>query len=348
MLKCRTRGGNFLFVALLFFNAVSITVTPVASAQTAAVISDEGRRGIELYNQNKFADASDLLRKAVKKNAMDDQSWCYLGLALLHQPKEIKDASKALETAIKLQPNLTAAHVGLGYAYLLRNKTPEAVSEAHTALSIQPNSVDAHYILGVGRLRAGDKAKALEEAESAINLNRQFAAAYLLKSEALVTFLNVVALKNEESDNAPTTRYGQAADALEKYLQLNPNSTEKQALGEQLESLRFHSETKHSDRTSLQGVFSRGDLTTKARVLKKPEPAYTETARSNHVTGTVVLRGVFAADGTVKHLLVLQGLPDGLTEAAVRVARKIKFIPATIEGHPVSTFIQLEYNFNLY
>jgi hypothetical protein len=57
---------------------------------------------------------------------------------------------------------------------------------------------------------------------------------------------------------------------------------------------------------------------------------------------------VFSSDGTVRHILVLAGLPHGLTEAALKCARKIKFVPATIDGRPVSTFIQIEYNFNLY
>jgi hypothetical protein len=36
------------------------------------------------------------------------------------------------------------------------------------------------------------------------------------------------------------------------------------------------------------------------------------------------------------------------TEASIIVARKIKFIPPTLDGRLVSVFIQLEYNFNLY
>ena len=83
-------------------------------------------------------------------------------------------------------------------------------------------------------------------------------------------------------------------------------------------------------------------------MLAKPEPQYTEAARREGVTGVIVLRAVFAGDGTVRHILVLQGLPNGLTAQALKAARRIKFVPATIEGRPVSMFIQLEYNFNLY
>jgi hypothetical protein len=38
----------------------------------------------------------------------------------------------------------------------------------------------------------------------------------------------------------------------------------------------------------------------------------------------------------------------GLTEKAVAAARLILFAPATRNGQPVSMYMQLEYNFNLY
>jgi TonB family protein len=90
------------------------------------------------------------------------------------------------------------------------------------------------------------------------------------------------------------------------------------------------------------------DVDTKARLVSKPEPVYTEAARNHQITGTVVLKVVFAASGKVTNIRVVQGLPNGLTERAIEAARKIKFIPASKEGKFVSMWIQLEYNFNLY
>jgi len=95
-------------------------------------------------------------------------------------------------------------------------------------------------------------------------------------------------------------------------------------------------------------ALSSREVTTKARVLSKPEPSYTEAARRAGVQGTVVLRAVFSADGEVKSVRVGQALPFGLTTAAIEAAHRIKFTPATKDGQPVSMFIQLEYNFNLY
>lgn len=95
-------------------------------------------------------------------------------------------------------------------------------------------------------------------------------------------------------------------------------------------------------------IFSPKDVTSKARVLSKPEPQYTEEARKNQVTGTVILRAVFSSSGQVTNISARAGLPYGLTERAIAAARQIKFTPATKDGRPVSMYIQLEYNFNLY
>jgi TonB family protein len=86
----------------------------------------------------------------------------------------------------------------------------------------------------------------------------------------------------------------------------------------------------------------------KARLAMKPEPSYTESARQNQIAGTVVLKVVFSSNGMVTNIRVLSGLPNGLTERAIDVARKIKFIPAMKDGKYVSMWILLEYNFNLY
>lgn len=83
----------------------------------------------------------------------------------------------------------------------------------------------------------------------------------------------------------------------------------------------------------------------KVRLLTKPEPSYTKEARANKIAGTVILKVVFTSRGTVENIHVVRELPNGLTERAIEAAKKIKFVPATKDGHPVSMWIQLEYNF---
>lgn len=86
----------------------------------------------------------------------------------------------------------------------------------------------------------------------------------------------------------------------------------------------------------------------RARLLSKPEPHYTEEARRNQISGTVVLRVVFSSTGQVVQIRALHTLPFGLTERAIAAARQIEFEPALKGGQPVSVAMQLEYNFNLY
>jgi TonB family protein len=95
-------------------------------------------------------------------------------------------------------------------------------------------------------------------------------------------------------------------------------------------------------------IFTGKEVTSKARLLSKPEPQYTEDARKNQITGTVVLKVVFSSNGSVTNIRTVSGLPYGLTERAIAAARQIKFVPATKDGHQVSMWMQLEYNFNLY
>ena len=84
------------------------------------------------------------------------------------------------------------------------------------------------------------------------------------------------------------------------------------------------------------------------QILKKPEPSYTREGRRHLTKGFVVLRLILSADETVKHIEVVKGLPDGLTEKAMEVAQKIKFKPAKKDGKPVSVWVEVEYGFYVY
>jgi TonB family protein len=95
-------------------------------------------------------------------------------------------------------------------------------------------------------------------------------------------------------------------------------------------------------------IFRVPEVTTRARVLSKPEPQYSEEARRGQISGTVILSVVFSRTGQVTNIRALQPLCCGLTEKAIAAARQIRFVPATREGNPVSVRMQLEYNFNLY
>ena len=91
---------------------------------------------------------------------------------------------------------------------------------------------------------------------------------------------------------------------------------------------------------------SRSDVTRPVS-LTFPRPQYTEKARNNKVSGTVAMRVLVGADGTVKQVEVIRGLPDGLTEEAVKSMRQTKFRPATKNGQPIDYWLTTEASFNV-
>ncbi len=94
--------------------------------------------------------------------------------------------------------------------------------------------------------------------------------------------------------------------------------------------------------------FTVKEVTRRAVITSKPEPQFTEEARKNNVTGEVVLRMVLASNGSVTGIQPVKRLPDGLTEKAIEAARRIQFTPAEKDGHKVSQYVSVVYNFNIY
>ena len=331
---------------LLLVSLIALASDPTHS-QIANGANEEREQGKKYYHEGRLQEAVNTLKKAIKRDQGDADAWYFLGLTYVKQ-RQFKDATKAFETAAKLKPDWAAAHSGLAYSYLTRNKFIDSWRESQRAIELDAKNVEAHYVLGLTKLYTGERNEALKEADIIIGLNERFAGGYLLKSQALVQFAGDVMVRNPEVLPKRPDRYEEAASALEKYLELAPPGLETQGWREQLEALRFHVAIRSPEGKEQHGVYSPRDLTTRARILSKPEPFYTAEARGNGITGTVVLRALLAADGTVKHIVVVWGLPDGLTWESIKAARKIKFTPATLNGRPVSMFIQLEYNFNLY
>jgi len=104
----------------------------------------------------------------------------------------------------------------------------------------------------------------------------------------------------------------------------------------------------NTDPNDYNRVFSGREVTQKVRVLEKPEPTYTESARKYAIQGTVILRCVFSKDGDVTNFHIVRKLPHGLTQQSIKAARAIRFTPAMKDGQPVSMFMELQYNFNLF
>jgi TonB family protein len=73
-------------------------------------------------------------------------------------------------------------------------------------------------------------------------------------------------------------------------------------------------------------------------ITSRPEPIYTDKARASKTEGTVILQVTFYRDGRVIIEHIVQKLPNGLTNAAVKAARGIRFDPALDSDGQASDF----------
>jgi TonB family protein len=78
-----------------------------------------------------------------------------------------------------------------------------------------------------------------------------------------------------------------------------------------------------------------------------PNPAYSEDARKNKITGQVLLELVVKEDGTVDNIKLLRKLGYGLDESAIATVKTWKFRPGTEDGKPVPVRVTMEVTFRL-
>jgi TonB family protein len=301
--------------------------------------SPDAARGIQLYQQGDTAGAVKVLEQVVKRHPEDASAQYYLGLAYYRQGF-IGEARRRLEGVIELWPDSAEAHAKLAYGLIIGNQPEKAWDMAQRAIELGDQSAESHYVIAEANLRRRTEVRkpgklevAISEADAALRIKTSFTPALITKSFALFYL----------------KRYSEAATCLEEFIAMRPDDVDADTWREQVEELRERASKSGATLEAAEPTILNGKtVTQRARVLAKPEPSYTEAARMVGLQGTVVLRAVFGSDGTVKRVVVHQALGYGMTFAAVTAARLIRFTPAQKDGVPVSTWMQLEYNFNLY
>ena len=77
---------------------------------------------VQAYKSGDYSTAINLFKKAVKENENDQTSWYMLGSAYLKKGKN-KDALKAFERALKIDPKNESGLAGVAIAYMLLRDT---------------------------------------------------------------------------------------------------------------------------------------------------------------------------------------------------------------------------------
>lgn len=199
--------------------------------------------------------------------------------------------------------------------------------------AVQSNEKDgaAWHYLGLASLLKGSKDDA----------RKAFARAMAVREAALQSALPISSSDQAEARRRNANRFEAAAESLEKYLELSKNP--EPSLLDELDTLRWYRDYYNGTRNDEEIVASK-EATTRLRILEKPPPNFSGT----RAAGTGVLRAVLSADGTVKHVLVVWKIDPDFDWACVLAAKRIQFVPATKDGHNVSTIVQVEYGRTIY
>lgn len=292
---------------------------------------------LELYNQGDNAGAIEILEKLVRDHGDSPDVWNLLGLAD-YKIAAFGGARQAFDQLLKFRPDSPDVHAKLAYTLILASEPQQAVSHAQRAIELGDLSAEPHYALAEANLRAGNFEKAVDEADQTLKIDSGFGLALVTRSMALYRL----------------KRYGDSLSALEDFLKAKPNDPDAEVWREQIKRIQATASREKPDGLAVtapageEPVFNGKEVTSKVRILEKREPTYTESARRAGVTGTVIMRAVFAGSGKVTNVFVSQALAFGLTTQAVQAAKSIQFTPATKDGKPVSMWMELQYNFNLY
>jgi tetratricopeptide (TPR) repeat protein len=211
-----------------------------------------------------------------------------------------------------------------------KGNTTGAIEALRAATSKSPDDGDAWHYLGLALLAGGNKDDARNAFEKAATIR--------LSSLIPISPLPLVNKPQPGSSGIkPRDRYQAALESSEQYLALTQHPTEDWRF--QVEALRFYRDYYAGSRTD-ETIVTTKEATTRLRISSKPAPDFSDLT----APGNSVLRAVFSADGTVKHVLVLKKVASDFDLRCIEAARQIKFTPAIKDGHAVSMILQLEYN----
>lgn len=305
--------------------------------------------GIDLYLAGKKPEAVSSLTKAVKQKEFEKNGeiWNYLGLSYIGV-SDNKNARKALEKAVKLTPTNSTYRSNLAYAYLLLNETGKAQSESKKAIELDSKNVTAYYLRGSASLWGGKFDDAQADAEQMMTIDPTYGQAYVLKSHVLVGRLGQKVTKGS-TVKAEIDLLRDATDNLRVGLEQTKKSPSGKLVEEELESVEAFYSYFSKERPIVPDPIAVPEPgVVQLKIVAKPRPVYTDQARSGNVQGTISVAVLFAANGTIKNVMLLKRLGSGLDEQAMRAARKIDFEPMTRDSKPISVVKIVEYSFAIY
>lgn len=104
----------------------------------ASMAAEQYMRSIELYDNQQYEQAANLLRQVVKLCPKDSQYWNQLGRVYSKMPKFLREAEMAYKEAIKLDPDDPDYKIDLGLFYKTQSNFVKAIELLEQALELNP------------------------------------------------------------------------------------------------------------------------------------------------------------------------------------------------------------------
>jgi tetratricopeptide (TPR) repeat protein len=222
----------------------------------------------------------------------------------------------------------------LGISLYERKEYQQSSQALERAVKIRKDDLTAWHYLGLALEELGLNKDAINAHQKAAKLGGSLVMSTMKGRANWMSALS--------HDNAQLI---QAAVSADRYIRLSsPKSSQLDEWGERAMSLRELAELA-SSHGFLINLYTGKEVQTKAHVLDVPAPEYGPENQMQPTT--VVLRGVFTADGHVRGVFPLDSDQfQGFGVACIKAARKIRFTPALKDGKPVSMYMEFQYNFN--
>jgi tetratricopeptide (TPR) repeat protein len=201
-------------------------------------IFDEGN---SLYDQKRYPEAAAMLERAVPlaKEKNLPVVLAKLGDAY-HRARQFDKAAEYFQKAIALKPDDATYHNGLGNAYAEMGKIPEAAAEFKKAAEVDPAQASRYYFnYGAIMYNAGKMDEAGEAFKKAVEIDPSFADAHFLLAQTLMGKVSY------DKDGNVVPAEGQI-QALQKYLELEPNGKNAADAQQLLQTLQGKVDTQYT------------------------------------------------------------------------------------------------------
>ena len=187
-----------------------------------------GRKLYHKWTRQSVEFARQMFERALKIDPDFAAAWA--GLANVHvdlfrwgrQARDLEEAQRASERALKLNPNSAEAHVSVGQALAIQRRFSEAAIAFDRAIKEDPTLFEAYYLYGRLLFESGEVEKAVKMFEKAQAARPDDFESRVLWGQAL-TELGC----RDEARRANEV----AVESIEKHLELNPDEARAYSLG---------------------------------------------------------------------------------------------------------------------